>query len=169
MKEIAGQLNGTNLTIGIVISRFNELIGKNLLEGALDALKRHGVDNQNITVVWVPGALEIPLAAQAMVANEEYDAIICLGVIIKGATPHFDYVAGQSASGITQLALQYQLPILNAILTTNTIEEAIERAGTKCGNKGYDVAVGAIEMANLIQNLGKKQELEHPKKRQHKT
>lgn len=153
MKEIHGSLDGSNLRIGVVVARFNELITKSLLSGALDAFKRHNVNDQNITVAWVPGAFEIPLIAQTMAKSKNYDAILCLGAVIRGATAHFDYVAGQSASGITSTSLETGIPILYGILTTDTIEQAIERAGTKCGNKGIDTAIAAIEMANLVQSL----------------
>lgn len=153
MNEYNGSLVGTGLKIGIIVSRFNEMITKNLLNGALDALKRHGVDENDITIAWVPGAYEIPLAAQSMAKTGSFNALICLGAVIRGATAHFDYVAGPVASGVAQIALQNEIPVLFGVLTTDTIEQAIERAGTKCGNKGFDVAVGAIEMANLLKSI----------------
>lgn len=153
MKEYFGTFQGKNLRIGIVISRFNEFITRNLLEGALDGLSRHGVDKEDISVAWVPGAFEISLVAQQMAFSSKYDAIICLGAVIRGATPHFDYVAGQAASGIAKVAQDSAIPVIFEILTTNTIEEAIERAGTKSGNKGFDGAMIAIEMVNLLRQL----------------
>lgn len=153
MKEYVGALTGTGLRIGIVVARFNELITKSLLHSALDTLKRHGVDSKDITVAWVPGAFEIPLTAQTMADQGLFDAIICLGAVIRGATPHFDYVASQAAAGMSQIALKTKTPILFGVLTTNTIDQAFERAGVKSGNKGHDAAVGAIEMANLIKHL----------------
>lgn len=155
MKEYTGTFQGAGLQIGIVISRFNEVISKRLLEGALDGLKRHGVKDSDIEMAWVPGAFEIPLIARKLAQTNHYDAILCLGAVIRGATPHFDYVAGQVASGIAQVSLQYEIPVLFGVLTTDTVEQAIERAGCKSGNKGFDVAVGAIEMANLIKSFEK--------------
>lgn len=153
MHEYKGKLQGQGLRIGIAISRFNELITRSLLTGALDGLERHGIAPENISIVWVPGAFEVPLIAKQMAASERYDAIICLGAVIRGATPHFDYVCAQNASGIAKVSSDYNLPVIYSVLTTNTIEEAIERAGTKAGNKGYDGAVAAIEMANLMRQL----------------
>jgi 6,7-dimethyl-8-ribityllumazine synthase len=148
-----GQLSGTGLRVGIVVSRFNQLITERLLSGALDALKRHDVSVAD--VAWVPGCFEIPLAAQKMAKIGRYDAIVCLGAVIKGATAHFDFVAGQVASGVAKVTLDTQIPVLFGVLTTDNIEQAIERAGTKAGNKGYDVAVAAIEMAQLLKKLGR--------------
>lgn len=156
MKEFVGQLQGKGLRIGIAVSRFNELITRSLLAGAIDGLIRHGVDNEDITVVWVPGAFEIPLAADKLAASGQYDAVICLGAVIRGATAHFDFVAGQAAAGIAQVGREHSLPVIFEVLTTNTIEEAFERAGTKAGNKGYDGAVTAIEMADLCKQLRQK-------------
>lgn len=153
MKEHVGKLVGTGLRIGIIVSRFNEIITKSLLAGSLDALKRHDVESNNVDVVWVPGAFEIPLTAKTMAKSNRYDAIICLGAVIRGATAHFDYVAGPVSSALMQLSTQSDIPVLFGVLTTDTVEQAIERAGTKCGNKGFDVAVGAIEMANLMRVL----------------
>lgn len=157
-----GHLTGAGLRFGIVISRFNDAVGRELLRGAIDTLIRHGVANDDIDITWVPGAFEIPLAAKRMaerrcVASGApcYDAIICLGVVIRGATSHFDYVAGQAASGIAATALATGVPILFGILTTETIEQAIERAGTKAGNRGADAALAAIEMANLLRMIEK--------------
>ena len=153
MTTLEGNLIGANLTVGIVLSRFNDLIGDKLLSGALDTLRRHGVREQDVTVTRVPGAFEIPLAAQEMAKTGKYQAIICLGAVIRGATAHFDYVAGPMASGLAQIALQTGVPILFGVLTTDTIEQAMERAGTKAGNKGAEVAAGAIEMANLLAQI----------------
>ncbi|WP_079989484.1 6,7-dimethyl-8-ribityllumazine synthase [Candidatus Protochlamydia phocaeensis] len=153
MKEYKGKLTTAQPRIGIVIARFNEMITKSLLEGALDSLERFSVPNQAITVAWVPGAFEIPLAAQQLAHSGQYDAIICLGAVIRGATPHFDYVAGQVSSGIARLSLDLQLPIIFGVLTTDTIEQAIERAGTKAGNKGAEAAQTAIEMIDLIKQI----------------
>ncbi len=153
MHEYSGKLNGTGLRIGIVAGRFNDTITHGLLRGALDALTRHGVAHNDISLAWVPGAFEIPLVAKQMAFSGNFDAIICLGAVIRGATPHFDYVAGTAASGVAQTSLESGIPVLFGVLTTNTIEEAIERSGTKAGNKGFDVAMGAIEMANVLQQL----------------
>jgi 6,7-dimethyl-8-ribityllumazine synthase len=161
MKEYTGVLNGAGLNIGIVVSRFNEIITKSLLDGALDTLKRHSVEAHDISIAWVPGAYEIPLAAQVMARSQKHHAIICLGAVIRGATSHFDYVAGQSASGVLTASLQTEIPILYGILTTDTIEQAIERSGTKCGNKGRDVAVAAIEMVNLLSSLKASEPADH--------
>jgi 6,7-dimethyl-8-ribityllumazine synthase len=154
-KKIIGSLNGEGLKIGIVVSRFNEMITKSLTEGCLELLERLGVSEKKICQVEVPGAFEIPLVAKKMALSGDYDAIICLGAVIRGATPHFDYVAGQSASGIAQAASESGIPIIYAILTTETIEQAIERAGTKCGNKGADAAAAAVEMATLLKKIDK--------------
>lgn len=153
MKEYTGKLLGNGLRIGIVIARFNELITKSLLSGAVDGLIRHGVENDDITIAWVPGAFEAPVAAQQMAFSGKYDAIICLGAVIRGATPHFDYVCNQASSGIARVAHESGIPVLFGILTTNTIEEAMERSGTKSGNKGFDVAMSAIEMADLLRQM----------------
>jgi len=153
MNIIEGNLEAKNLKFAIAISRFNELISEKLLEGAKDCLVRHGADEKNITLFWVPGALEIPLVAQKAANAKEYDAVIALGAVIQGDTPHFDIVAAESAKGIANAALASGTPIINGILTTNTIEQAMERAGTKAGNKGFQAAQAAIEMANLIKNI----------------
>ena len=150
MKIIEGNLVAKDLKIGIVAGRFNEFIVSKLLGGALDGLQRHGVDEENIDVAWVPGAFELPLIAKKMVNTEKYYAVICLGAVIKGSTPHFDYVCAEVSKGIASVSLQTDKPVIFGVLTTNTIEQAIERAGTKAGNKGYDAAVTAIEMANLL-------------------
>lgn len=144
-----GNLVGTGLKVGIVVGRFNEFITGKLLGGALDALKRHGVDEENIQIAWVPGAFEIPFIAQKMAKSNKYDAIITLGTVIRGSTPHFDYVCNEAAKGIAAISLNIGIPVIFGVLTTETIEQAIERAGTKAGNKGWDAAVSAIEMANL--------------------
>lgn len=148
-----GHLIGEGLRVGIVVSRFNEFISNKLLSGALDALQRHGVAAEDIDVAWVPGAFEIPLVARKLAASERYHAIICLGAIIRGATPHFEYVAGESAKGIAQVSLQTGLPVIYGIVTADTLEQAIERAGTKMGNKGWDAGEAALEMANLLKTL----------------
>ncbi len=153
MKTHEGTLIATGLRFGIVLSRFNSLIGDRLLEGALDTLRRHGASDDGITLARVPGAFEIPLAASAMANSQAYDAVICLGAVIRGATAHFDYVAGPLASGLASIAVQTGVPILFGVLTTDTIEQALERAGTKAGNKGADVAAAAIEMANLLKTI----------------
>ncbi|NYV68156.1 6,7-dimethyl-8-ribityllumazine synthase [Bacillus sp. Gen3] len=144
-----GNLVGTGLKVGIVVGRFNEFITGKLLGGALDALKRHGVDEENIQIAWVPGAFEIPFIAQKMAKSAKYDAIITLGTVIRGSTPHFDYVCNEATKGIAAISLNTGIPVIFGVLTTETIEQAIERAGTKAGNKGWDAAVSAIEMANL--------------------
>lgn len=150
MRIIEGNLVAKDIKIGIVVGRFNEFIVSKLLGGALDGLKRHGVEEENIEVSWVPGAFEIPLVAKKMAQSKKYDAVICLGAVIKGSTPHFDYVCAEASKGISSVSLSEELPVIFGVLTTDTIEQAIERAGTKAGNKGYDAAVTAIEMANLL-------------------
>lgn len=148
-----GNLTGSTLKVAVIVARFNEFITGKLLTGAEGGLKRHGVKEENIDIIWVPGAYEIPFAAKKCAERKQYDAIITLGAVIKGATPHFDYVCSSAASGVSQVALESGIPVIFGVLTTNTIEEAIERAGTKAGNKGYDAAVSAIEMANLSKDL----------------
>ncbi|MFF5994037.1 6,7-dimethyl-8-ribityllumazine synthase [Lysinibacillus sp. KU-BSD001] len=143
------QLIGTELKVGIVVGRFNEFITAKLLDGAMDGLKRHGVAEENIDIAWVPGAFEVPLIAKKMAEANKYDAIIGLGTVIRGSTTHYDYVCNEAAKGIASVGLSTGVPIIFGIVTTETIEQAIERAGTKVGNKGYDSAVSAIEMANL--------------------
>ena len=150
---IEGDLAATGRAFGVVASRFNDFIVRSLLDGALDAIKRHGGDPGAVDVVWVPGSYEIPLAAKKLALSGKYDAIVCLGAVIRGATAHFDYVAGGAASGISAVALEANLPVIFGILTTDTIEQAIERAGTKAGNKGFEAAVTAIEMASLMDRL----------------
>lgn len=148
-----GHLIGTELRIGIVVSRFNEFITGKLLGGAQDALRRHGVDANNIEIAWVPGAFEIPIIAKKMATSKKYDAIITLGTVIRGATPHFDYVCNEVSKGIASLNMTEGIPVVFGILTTETIEQAVERAGTKAGNKGWDVGMAAIEMANLLKQI----------------
>jgi len=148
-----GSLIASGLRFSVVLSRFNSLIGDRLLEGALDTLRRHGVAEDDITLARVPGAFEIPLAASALAKTGTFDAVICLGAVIRGATAHFDYVAGPMASGLANIAVQTGVPVLFGVLTTDTIEQALERAGTKAGNKGADVAAAAIEMANLLRKI----------------
>lgn len=143
------QLVGTELKIGIVVGRFNEFINDKLLSGAMDGLKRHGVDAENIDIAWVPGAFEVPFIAKKMAETKKYDAVIGLGTVIRGATTHYDYVCNEAAKGIAKAGLDTGIPVIFGIVTTENIEQAIERAGTKAGNKGYDSAVSAIEMANL--------------------
>lgn len=152
-KSYEGQLNAAGKRFGIVVGRFNEFITTRLLGGCLDAILRHGGAEENLEVVWVPGAFEIPLAAQRMAASKRYDAIICLGAVIRGATPHFEYVANETAKGVAKVSLDSSLPVVFGIITADTIEQAIERAGTKAGNKGWDAALAAIEMADLLPNL----------------
>lgn len=152
-KVIEGNLIGTGLRVGIVVSRFNEFITTRLLSGAEDALKRHGVEEENVTVAWVPGAFEIPLMAKKLAESGKFDAVVALGTVIRGATPHFDYVNSEVAKGVASTALQTGIPVIFGVLTTDTIEQAIERAGTKAGNKGWEAAAGAIEMANLYKQF----------------
>ncbi|MCH7666850.1 MAG: 6,7-dimethyl-8-ribityllumazine synthase [Acidobacteria bacterium] len=148
-----GSLVGTDLKIAIVVSRFNDAIGKELLAGAKAALFRHGVAAKDVDLAWVPGAFEIPLVARRLAATGRYNGVLCLGVVIRGATPHFDYIAGAAASGIAAAMSETGVPILFGVLTTDTLEQALERAGAKAGNKGTDAAVAAIEMANLMRSL----------------
>ena len=153
MKTLEGQLKADNLKFGIVVGRFNEFISSKLLSGSIDCLVRHGADNEDITVAWVPGAFEIPLVAKKMAATGKYDAVICLGAVIRGATPHFDYVCAEVSKGIASVSMQYETPVSFGVLTTENIEQAVERAGTKAGNKGVDAAMAAIEMADLLKNI----------------
>ena len=154
MKKFEGKFNGKGIKIGIVAGRFNEFITSKLVGGAVDVLKRNDVNAEDIYIAWVPGAFEIPLITKKMAESKKYDAIITLGAVIKGSTPHFDYVCAEVSKGVAQISLQTGLPIMFGVLTTNNIEEAIERAGTKAGNKGSDVAFGALEMIDLIKNIG---------------
>lgn len=148
-----GQLLAEGLKFGVVVGRFNEFISGKLLNGALDGLKRHGAKEDDLHVAWVPGAFEIPLVAKKMAESKKYDAIVCLGCVIRGSTPHFDYVCSEVAKGVAQVNMQTGVPTVFGVLTTDTIEQAIERAGTKAGNKGYDAAMTAIEMGNLLKVL----------------
>jgi 6,7-dimethyl-8-ribityllumazine synthase len=155
MRTIEGKLDAKGLRFGIVISRFNEFISEKLLSGCLDGLSRHGADEKHIDVVWAPGAFELPLLAKKLATAKEnrYDAVICLGTMIRGATPHFDFVASEVSKGIANVGLETGKPVIYGVLTTDSIEQAIERAGTKNGNKGFDAALAAIEMANLMKVL----------------
>ncbi len=154
IKTIEGELTVKGIKFGIIAGRFNSFIVEPLLSGAIDTLLRHGAAESEVDVVNVPGAYEIPLVAQRMAATKRYDAIIALGAVIRGSTPHFDYVAGECAKGLSNVGLKYDLPVIFGVLTTDTIEQAIERAGTKAGNKGVDAAISAIEMVNLLRKLG---------------
>lgn len=153
IKIYEGNFVGKELKVGIVCARFNEFIVSKLLGGAVDALKRHEVNENNIEVAWVPGAFEIPLVAKKMVKSGKYDAVITLGAVIKGATPHFDYVCGEVSKGVATVSLEAEIPVIFGVLTVNSIEEAIERAGTKAGNKGFDAGISAIEMVNLLKEI----------------
>jgi len=152
-KIIEGQLNAEGKKFGIVVSRFNEMISKSLLGGAFDCLSRHGANENEITVVYVPGSFEIPLAAKKLALSKKHDAIICLGAVIRGGTPHFDYIAAEVSKGVANVGLESGVPVIFGIITSDTIEQAIERAGTKAGNKGWDAALNAIEMADLIKKI----------------
>ena len=154
MRIFEGKFNGENIKIAIVAGRFNEFITSKLVGGALDVLKRNDVSEENIDIAWVPGAFEIPLITKKLANTGKYDAIIALRAVIKGSTPHFDYVCAEVSKGVAQISLQTDLPVIFGVLTTNNIEEAIERAGTKAGNKGADTAFSAIEMINLIKEIG---------------
>ncbi|MGM0509202.1 MAG: 6,7-dimethyl-8-ribityllumazine synthase [Fusobacteriota bacterium] len=153
MKVYEGKLIGKGLKVGIVVSRFNSFITSKLLDGALDTLRRHGVNEDNIEVVWVPGAYEIPLIAKKMANSTKYHAVITLGAVIRGATPHFDYVSAEVSKGVASVSLETGVPVVFGVLTTDTIEQAIERAGTKAGNKGADAALSAIELINLVREI----------------
>ena len=153
MQVFEGNLVAKKIHVGIVAARFNEFITSKLLSGALDGLKRHNVEDDDISVAWVPGAFEIPLVASKMAQSGKYDAVICLGAVIRGSTTHYDYVCSEVSKGIANVSLQTGVPVMFGVLTTENIEQAIERAGTKAGNKGYDCAVGAIEMVNLMQSI----------------
>jgi 6,7-dimethyl-8-ribityllumazine synthase len=152
-KSFEGMLVGKGLKFGLVVSRFNEFISGKLLEGCKDALIRHGVNEDDIYVAWTPGSFEIPLVALKMAKTKKYDAIICLGAIIRGGTPHFDYVASEYTKGVAKVSLDMELPVINGVITADNLEQAIERAGTKMGNKGFAAATSAIEMANLLKGL----------------
>jgi 6,7-dimethyl-8-ribityllumazine synthase len=153
-KTYEGNLLGKGLKFGVVVSRFNEFFSQKLLDGAKDALLRHGVVETDIEVAWTPGSFEIPLIAQKMAGTKKYNAVICLGAVIRGGTPHFEYIAAEVAKGIAKVGLDSGVPIIFGIITTETLEQAIERSGTKDGNKGFDAAVSAIEMANLVKAIG---------------
>jgi 6,7-dimethyl-8-ribityllumazine synthase len=153
-KTYEGNLLGKGLRFGVVVSRFNEFFSQKLLDGAMDALRRHGVAETDIEVAWTPGSFEIPLIAQKMAVTKKYDAVICLGAVIRGGTPHFEYIAAEVTKGIANVGLNTGVPIIFGVITTDTLEQAIERSGTKDGNKGFDAAVSAIEMANLVKSLG---------------
>ncbi|MCI1960107.1 MAG: 6,7-dimethyl-8-ribityllumazine synthase [Clostridia bacterium] len=155
MRTIEGKVIGSGVKVGIVAARFNEFIVSKLVSGAVDGLVRHGVENDSIDIAWVPGAFEIPLIAEKMADSKKYDAVICLGAVIRGATSHYDYVCNEVSKGVAQVSLNSKMPVLFGVLTTENIEQAIERAGTKSGNKGYDCALSAIEMINLIKELEK--------------
>ncbi|WP_299238303.1 6,7-dimethyl-8-ribityllumazine synthase [Sulfurihydrogenibium sp.] len=154
MNIIEGKLSAEGLKFGIVVGRFNSFITERLLEGAIDCILRHGGSKENIEIVKVPGSFEIPLTAKKLAKSGKYDAVICLGAVIRGSTPHFDYVANEVTKGIAQVSLETEVPISYGILTTDTIEQAVERAGTKMGNKGFDAAMVAIEMANVLKSIG---------------
>jgi 6,7-dimethyl-8-ribityllumazine synthase len=153
-KQFEGMLLGKGLKFGLVVSRFNEFITRKLLEGAEDALLRHGVDKNDVETAWVPGSFEIPLIAKKLALTKRYDAVICLGAVIRGGTPHFDYIAAEVTKGIANVSLDTGLPVICGVITADTLEQAIERAGTKAGNKGFEAGVDAIEMANLAKNIG---------------
>ena len=152
-KEFQGMLLGEGLRFGLVVSRFNELITKKLLEGARDALVRHGVGEDDIDVAWVPGSFEVPLIASKLAQSKRYDAVICLSAVIRGGTPHFDYIAAEVTKGVARVGLETGLPVSYGVITADTLEQAIERAGTKMGNKGFQAAEHAIEMANLVKHI----------------
>ena len=153
MKTFEGQLVAQDYKFGIIVSRFNEFISKNLLAGALDSLKRHGAADENIEVAWVPGSFEIPLVAHRMASSKKYDAVVCLGAVIRGNTPHFEYVAAEVSKGIARAGVETGVPVIFGIITADNLEQAVDRAGAKAGNKGWQAALAAIEMANLISNL----------------
>ena len=153
MRVYEGKLVTENIRVGMVAARFNEFIVSKLIEGALDGLRHHGVEDDSIDRAWVPGAFEIPLIASQMAKSGKYDAVICLGAVIRGSTSHYDYVCSEVSKGIAQVSLKSDIPVMFGVLTTDTIEQAIERAGTKAGNKGFDCAAGAIEMVNLMREI----------------
>ncbi len=156
IKTLEGSLMAGGLKVGIVAARFNEFITGKLIEGALDAFRRHGGDEKNLTLAWVPGSFEIPLTAKKMAMSGNYDAVVCLGAVIRGATAHFDMVAGEAAKGIAMAGLESGVPVIFGVLTTDNIEQAVERAGTKAGNKGFDAMASAIEMGNLYRKLAER-------------
>lgn len=149
-----GQLDAKGRTFGIVVSRFNDLVTTRLLDGALDCIKRHGGDDDNIEVAWVPGAFELPIAAQKLAATGRLDVVMCLGAIVRSDTPHFDYVAGESAKGIARVSLDTGVPVIFGVITADTVDQAVQRAGVKAGNRGWDAAMNAVEMASLMAELG---------------
>lgn len=153
MKVHAGRLDASGMRVGIVVARFNDFVAQRLLEGAVDALVRHGADEADLTVAWVPGSFEIPLAAQELAGTGRVDAVVCLGVVVRGDTPHFDYVAGEASKGVGAIGLQSRLPVTFGVVTTDTMEQAIDRAGGKHGNKGADAALAAVEMVSLLREL----------------
>lgn len=155
MTTFEGRLRGDGLRVALVCSRFNDLVTDRLLAGARDGLRRHGVDDASVVVAWVPGAFELPLAASRLAASGEYDAVVCMGAVVRGATAHFDHVAGQCAAGIQRAQLDTGIPVVFGVLTTDTLEQALDRAGGKSGNKGFDAATAAIEMADLLRQLPK--------------
>ncbi len=152
-KRFEGMLLGKGLKFGVVASRFNEFITKKLIEGAQDAFLRHGVSEEDIEIAWTPGSFEIPLVAKKLAETKRYDAVVCLATVIRGGTPHFDYIASEITKGIARVGLDTGLPVIYGVITADTLEQAIERAGTKAGNKGFDAAVSAIEMANLLKGI----------------
>jgi 6,7-dimethyl-8-ribityllumazine synthase len=153
VRQLEGHLNAKGFRFGLVVSRFNEFISGKLLTGAMDALKRHDAGDEDIEILWVPGAFEIPLIAKKMAVSKRYDAVICLGAVIRGSTPHFEYVAAEVSKGIALVGLETEIPVMFGIITSDTLEQAIDRAGSKAGNKGWDAALGAIEMVNLIKGF----------------
>jgi len=153
-RTMEGKISAEGFQFALIVSRFNDFISSKLVEGALDALKRHGAKEEQLTLVKVPGAFEIPLAAKKLAESEKFDAVICLGAVIRGSTPHFDYVAAEVSKGIAMVALESKVPVTFGVLTTDNLEQAIERAGTKAGNKGWDAAMAAMEMANLFKDMG---------------
>ncbi|MBD3257202.1 6,7-dimethyl-8-ribityllumazine synthase [candidate division GN15 bacterium] len=153
MRQIEGKLQASNVKLGLIVSRFNSLFTDQLLEGALDCLRRHGADEDSLTVVRVPGAFEIPYVAARMAKSGDYDTVVCLGVVVRGDTPHFDYIATESSKGIAHIALETGVPVVYGLVTADTLEQAIERSGTKAGNKGWDAALSAIEMVNLYRAM----------------
>ncbi|MBU0686468.1 MAG: 6,7-dimethyl-8-ribityllumazine synthase [Candidatus Margulisbacteria bacterium] len=153
VKIIEGKLNAEGFKFGIVVSRFNELVSKGLLEGALDCLRRHGAKDAAIDVVWAPGSFEMPMVTKMILKKNKYDAVICVGAVIRGSTPHFDFVASEAAKGIAKVSLDSAVPVIFGVLTTDTLEQALERAGAKPGNKGFQAAMSAIEMANLVESI----------------
>jgi 6,7-dimethyl-8-ribityllumazine synthase len=154
MKKFEGTLDAKGMKVGIVVSRFNNFFTDKLLEGALDCLKRHGADEAKLAVAYVPGSFEIPAAAAKLAKSGKYDAVICLGAIVRGDTPHFDFIAAENSKGVAKLAMESEIPVIYGVITTDTLEQAVERAGTKAGNKGWDAAQAAIEMVNLYKVIG---------------